>query len=168
MAASCPHASGTGRPVEDTARWRGPEEILARCDPEIDWRPHLIGRVEDRTYRGHDGIADWSQDMADTFEEMRPKLRDLIRVEADRVLVVLTLGFRGRGSGVFQDLRLGHLWRVQDGLAVRFESFPEPEARAASGLNQHERPIVREDAYENEREQRARSHRDESAHEAGA
>jgi ketosteroid isomerase-like protein len=127
-------------PVEQGGFWKTRpdgsvhEEVLARCEPEIDWRTHLVGRVESRTYSGHGGMADWSRDMADVFEEMRPELHDLIRAGEDRVLVILTLAFRGRGSGVVQDLRLGHLWTFQDGLAVRFESFPESEARRASGL----------------------------------
>jgi ketosteroid isomerase-like protein len=127
-------------PVADGGLWKTrpdgvvANEILAHCDPEIDWRPHLIGRVEGHTYRGHDGMADWSHDIADVFEEMQPELHELTRAGDHRVLVILTLGFRGRGSGLSQHLRLGHLWTFQDGLAVRFESFSESEARAASAL----------------------------------
>lgn len=127
-------------PVEQGGLWKTrpdgvvPEETLARCDPDIDWRPHLIGRVEGRAFGGHHGMADWSRDMADVFEEMQAEVHELTRAGDDRVLVILTLGFRGRGSGLSQHLRLGHLWTFQDGFAVRFESFSEADARAASAL----------------------------------
>jgi hypothetical protein len=127
-------------PVEQGGMWKTrpdgvvSEEVLARYNPEIDWRAHLIGRVEGHAYAGHDGMAAWSRDIADAVEEMRPELHELTRAGDHRVLVVLTLGFRGRGSGVPQDLRLGHVWTFQDGLAVRFESSSESEARAACAL----------------------------------
>jgi ketosteroid isomerase-like protein len=60
---------------------------------------------------------------------------DLEPAGADRVLAVLTMHGRGRGSGAPAEMRVGQLWTFRRGRAVRMALFWDvDEARRAAGL----------------------------------
>jgi ketosteroid isomerase-like protein len=86
-------------------------------------------------YRGRDGIAQFFEMLADSFEWFEYELEDVVEVDEDRVLALLRLRARGRGSGVEVDTPLAHLWELRDEKAARMQAFAErEEAFAALGL----------------------------------
>ncbi len=49
-----------------------------------------------------------------------------LRRRGDKLVVVVDLWGRGRGSGVEVEARAAHLWQFRDGKAVRFEIYGDP------------------------------------------
>ena len=70
----------------------------------------------------------------DVYERFRPHVERVIDL-GERVVVIVSGTARTRSSGVDVPIRLGYLWTVRDGKAIRFEWFTSPEeALAAVGM----------------------------------
>jgi ketosteroid isomerase-like protein len=74
----------------------------------------------------------------ESFAEFTMEPIDLIGVGSDRVVVVLRMHGRGRGSGVPVEEEIAHLWTIEDGKAVAMQVYSHAQdalrdARAASG-----------------------------------
>jgi ketosteroid isomerase-like protein len=94
----------------------------------------MAGMVEGRTYVGLEGLDTWAADMAEAFEEMRAEVHEVVPMGDDQVVVIVTWHFKGRGSGVEHELRVGHLWTFLGGKAIRMTAFTDQdEARAVAG-----------------------------------
>jgi uncharacterized protein len=108
--------------------------VLGGLDPEIEVRPPPEFPGED-SYHGHAGfLAYWAR-WLDSWEEYRliPEFIDA----GGRVVVVYRVVARGKGSGIEVETRLGHVWTVRAGQAVRMEIFRGPdEALEAVGLSE--------------------------------
>jgi uncharacterized protein len=94
-------------------------------DPEIEW--HEPGdSPEAGTHHGRDSFERFLRGWMDSFEAFR-----VVPVEVaergDKLIAVVHQSGRGRASGVEVDARLAHVWTVEDGRAVRWESVPSPE-----------------------------------------
>jgi ketosteroid isomerase-like protein len=103
-------------------------------DPDIEI-VSAFGGIEERTYRGHDGLARWVQDVTEAFDEWRLHIDEIEHLAADRALVVGAVHFRGRGSGLTVDLPCAWLMEHDEGRLTRFEAYPNrvDEARDAAG-----------------------------------
>jgi ketosteroid isomerase-like protein len=58
------------------------------------------------------------------FEEVITEPEEFFE-RGDRVVVFVLMHLRPRGSSAVVDMRVGHLWTMRDGQAVRCEVFPE-------------------------------------------
>jgi ketosteroid isomerase-like protein len=57
----------------------------------------------------------------------------------DQIVVFALVRSRPRGSNAVVENRIGHVWTMRDGKAVRLQIFPEREkALEAAGLSPHE------------------------------
>ena len=109
-------AEGVIRRLPDAAMAieRGQHEGLRRAVAEswhqnCEWFP-LIGGVEGETsYRGHEGIVQFSEDLVNAFE-VRYEHHD-VRVLGDAVVGLMSMHLRGRGSGLEIDTELGVVLR---------------------------------------------------------
>jgi ketosteroid isomerase-like protein len=116
------------------------DAFASMLDPEIEWRPAVIGRAEGDSateYRGREGFWRW---VADTDEVMDPfwlegqEYRDL---GADRVLVLAVLGGRGKASGVETRAEIGQVLTFRAGLVVSYRAYLDhAEALEAVGLSE--------------------------------
>ena len=103
---------------------------FALLDPEFEWlEPEhtLIGG----THRGHDEIRRALEAQIEVFDEFSIE-PEAFHEQGDRVAVPVRQRARGGASGVELEIRIGHLWTIRDGKAVRLEVFPaSKDARRA-------------------------------------
>jgi ketosteroid isomerase-like protein len=104
-------------------------------DADAEWIP-ITAVLEGNSYRGHDGVRQWIEDMRRDWEvyETRPEeFRDL---GDERVLILGTWRARGRSSGVeLNSQQAAWLLRCQAGKVIRMQTFTDRErAFEAAGL----------------------------------
>jgi ketosteroid isomerase-like protein len=108
--------------------WRGGSDwFLEFLSTEIDWevRPDLpdAGR-----YRGHDGFRKLSERFDDVMEDMWFRPQELIAVGENQVVVPLTWGGRGKGSGLsFEERAETWVFTVSGGKITRVKEFATRE-----------------------------------------
>jgi ketosteroid isomerase-like protein len=115
---------------------RDAEAVLPFTDPEIELQSPIIGGVEGKIYRGHQGVREWIAETDAAFEELRlepEEFRDL----GDDVLMIGRLYARGRESGVEIDSPTAWLSAFRDGKAVRARGYLNiQDALEAAGLSE--------------------------------
>jgi ketosteroid isomerase-like protein len=103
------------------------EAFVALTDASIE-HTRLPAAFGPETYRGRDGIRRWFIDMAESWQEWRNEIEELVEVSADTV--VAAIRFRGvaKESGVPVEARLGLVCVLSEGKVVRSRSYPSGEA----------------------------------------
>jgi ketosteroid isomerase-like protein len=84
-----------------------------------------------------DGLRDWiEQWYRDPWEgQLQMEVERIEELEDGRVLALLTLRAKGRGSGAPVDTEYAHILTFRDGLCLRVDGFPSwKRALAAAGL----------------------------------
>jgi ketosteroid isomerase-like protein len=111
------------------------EAGLAVCHPEIDF--HSMLGISGRSYRGHDGIREYFDDIESAWAEWGVDVERVSEAADGRVAIVMTMRARGKGSGAALAERTAHVWVLRDGRLLQNELFREPEeALRALGLPQ--------------------------------
>ena len=105
------------------------DDIVIRDRPEAP---------DAQTYTGREGMREALAISDESFSEFTMEPIDLIGVGSDRVVVVLRMHGRGRGSGVPVEEEIAHLWTIEDGRAVAMQVYSHAQdalrdARAAAG-----------------------------------
>ena len=119
---------------------RGDREGLRRAIAEVwhqdcEWFP-LIGGVEGETsYRGHDGIVQFSEDLANAFEVRYGDQE--VRVIENAVVGRMTLHLRGRGSEVEINTELGVVYEIEGELIRRGWAYDSHAAALAAAEGIH-------------------------------
>jgi ketosteroid isomerase-like protein len=98
--------------------------------PEFEMHDH--GLLDVPVLRGPDAIREAQAKAADAFGETRFQPARLIDLD-DRILALVRFFARGRGSGVELETKIGQLWTLKDGQAVRLDVYRtwEEAAKAA-------------------------------------
>src|ERR671911_147660 len=108
--------------------WDG---VLDTMHPNVVWKTVRTG-----THRGHEEVRRFFADMTAAFEEVAFEPEEFFE-RGDQIVVFLRLRARPSGAGEAIENRVGHLWTVRDGKAVRCETFPRrEEALEAAGLRE--------------------------------
>ena len=103
--------------------------VLELLDPDLEW--HEPGdSPEAGTHRGRDSFERFFRSWIDSFDEFRVEPVRVVERGKDLVAVVHQSG-RGRASGVEIEIRLAHVWTVEDGRAVRWEAIANPDEALA-------------------------------------
>jgi ketosteroid isomerase-like protein len=76
------------------------------------------------TYRGAENARRFFEDLFEPFEEVVIEPQEFFD-RGDRILALVKVRSRPRGSSAVVENRIAHLWTVRDGKAIRFEIFPE-------------------------------------------
>jgi uncharacterized protein len=105
--------------------------VLELLDPEIEWREPEPS-PEAGTHRGRDGFERFLRGWLESFEAFRVEPEQVVERDGRLIAVVRQTG-QGRTSGVEVDARLAHVWTVEDGRAVRWESVGQPEEVLGDG-----------------------------------
>ena len=104
---------------------------LSGMHRDIEWKTTRTGR-----HRGHDEVRRFMEDMREPFEEVMVEPDEWFD-HGDRIVVFLRIRARPRGSDAIAENRVGHLWTMRDGKAIRCETFPRrEEALEAAGLSE--------------------------------
>jgi ketosteroid isomerase-like protein len=113
----------------------GVEAALPYLHPEIEWvaPPEWL---EDRLYKGHDGIRRLSAYWTQLFDEYRIMPQRVMDAGDGRVVLLLQQEGRIIGSGDRVESPLGYLVEIRDTLVTRVEIFFSWEATLeAAGLS---------------------------------
>jgi ketosteroid isomerase-like protein len=109
-----------------------PEAAVAVCDPEIEFMSVLA--VSGRAYHGHDGIRQYFADVAAAWSEWRVELHRIVPAPEERVVIEMTMHFRGKESGAAFSDYAAHVWTLRNGKLLRNEPFRDPkDALRAAG-----------------------------------
>jgi ketosteroid isomerase-like protein len=109
-----------------------PEAAVAVCDPEIEFLSVLA--VSGRAYHGHDGIRQYFADVAAAWSEWRVELHRIVPAPDGRVVIAMTMHFRGKESGAAFSDQTAHVWTLRNGKLLRNEPFRDPkDALRAAG-----------------------------------
>lgn len=92
---------------------------LECMDPEIEWSEGT-DVPERHIYHGHEGVRHQQQRFEEAWESFRIEPVDFA-ASGDKLVVIVNLWGRGRGSGAEVEARAAHLWEFRDSKAVRFE-----------------------------------------------
>ena len=110
------------------------ERILALLHPEFETAVGPELSPEPDAYRGYEGVRRYFDSFRDAMDLIR---FDPVRLHdaGESVVVALRLSARGRSTGIRVEQRLGQVWTVQDGKALRIQSYISyREALRAVGL----------------------------------
>ena len=111
-------------------RRRDFDSFMELMDPDIEFSS-LILEVEG-TYRGHDGIRSWWNDVLAVFPDWQPQVEDAREVGGRVVLRVRAEG-AGTGSGINVDRDIWQVAEVRDGRLSAWKFFrTEQEALVAA------------------------------------
>jgi ketosteroid isomerase-like protein len=115
--------------VEETIRaaydaWsrRDLDDILRLVHRDAEVRPVLGANLETDTYRGHDGVRHWMEDLHGEWATFEVTVTELVE-RGDRVLCAFGVHARGRASGIVIDEELFHVIEMRDGLIRRLHAF---------------------------------------------
>jgi ketosteroid isomerase-like protein len=103
--------------------------------------PEFELRTADRapnpgTYRGPEEVRRFFEDLFEPFEKVVVEPEEFFE-GADQIVVFVLTRFRPTGSSAVIENRIGHLWTMREGKAVRLEIFPRREdALEAAGLSE--------------------------------
>jgi ketosteroid isomerase-like protein len=98
---------GTLHVLDDAAEWHEHSEL-----PEAD------------SYRGREVIQAFLESFLESWDEFRQEVEDLI-AEDGKVLILLHMIGRGKGSGIRVEARYAHLWTMRDGRGVRIDTYTD-------------------------------------------
>ena len=89
-----------------------------------------------KTHRGPEAARQFFDDLFEAFEEVVIEPQEFFE-NGDRIAVFLLVRSRPKGSSAVVENRIGHLWTMREGKAIRLEIFPEREkALEAAGLSE--------------------------------
>lgn len=110
------------------------EGALAAIDPEIVIQDHDIPDAGE--YHGIDGMFRWQADWESSWESWRWEPEEFIDV-GDRVVAVLRVYAKGRGSGVDVERLDGAVWTMRDAKGIRLDYYgSKAHALEAVGLRE--------------------------------
>jgi ketosteroid isomerase-like protein len=98
---------------------------VAVSDPEIEFLSVLA--VSGRAYRGHEGVRQYFEDVAAAWSEWRVEVHRVAPAADGRVVIVMTMHYRGRESGAAFSDQTAHIWTLRDGKLLRNEPYRDPE-----------------------------------------
>lgn len=97
------------------------EAMLARMDPEFEWRP-LEDSPVSGDYRGHEQVRRYVEDWRSTLDSVRIELGEPTAV-GDHVVVVVRGYGRGRASGIELNSHFWQVWTLRSGRAVQMQEY---------------------------------------------
>jgi len=98
---------------------------LAVCHPEVELQS-LLG-ISGRAYRGHEGIHEYFDDVASAWEHWRVEVERVAEAADGRIVIIMTMHARGKGSGATLAARTAHIWTLEDGRLRRNQLYREPK-----------------------------------------
>lgn len=114
----------------------GVEETLAYLDPELVWTapPEWL---EQRVYRGHDGIRELSSYWTENFEQYRLDLERVFELDDDRAAVLLYQRGWVKDSDTEIEQAVGYVVEVAEGKLTRVDVYFSWDATLeAAGLKE--------------------------------
>lgn len=99
---------------------------LSLSDPAIEFTS-LVAAVEGRTYRGHDGVRRYFEDLAAVWREWHNEPQEIVEIKPGTVVGEARWRGIGRDSGVAMELRIAGAFELAAGKLVRVSMYPTRE-----------------------------------------
>jgi ketosteroid isomerase-like protein len=102
------------------------QAALETWDPQIEWhfeRDAVISGL----HRGHDQVRTALSSFVSEWEDFAVEIEDLIAVDDERVVLLVHLTGRGRGSGIPLDFREANIFTIRDGKIVNVREYFDRE-----------------------------------------
>ena len=103
--------------------------VLELLDPDIEWH-EPDPSPEAGTHTGRDSFERFMSSWIDSFDGFQVEPEQVVE-RGDKLIAVVRQSGRGLASGFHIDARLAHVWTVQDGRAIRWESVEDPDEALA-------------------------------------
>ena len=107
-------------------------EVLPLWDPACEFTSVMSG-VEPRTYRGHEGIRRYADEMMESWQEWRVDVAETSDVDADTVLATIRTRLVGKQSGAVVEADRTLVCVLSHGRLLRVRAYPD-RAEAAESL----------------------------------
>jgi ketosteroid isomerase-like protein len=98
---------------------------VALCHPEVEFNS-VLG-ISGRAYLGHGGIREYFDDVEAAWRDWTVEVERVTAAADGRVVIVMTMHARGKGSGASLSERTAHIWTLKDGKLLRNEPYREPK-----------------------------------------
>jgi ketosteroid isomerase-like protein len=102
------------------------EELIVRSDPEIEWYSRFAHLADEGVFRGHEATRRYMEAVEESFEEVYAVVDGGLAV-GDIAVLVGSIHYRGRGSGLEADEPTIWVLTFRDGKLLRFQAFRDPE-----------------------------------------
>jgi ketosteroid isomerase-like protein len=102
------------------------QAALETWDPQIEWhfeRDAVISGL----HQGHDQVRTALSSFVSEWEDFAVEIEDLIAVDDERVVLLVHLTGRGRGSGIPLDFREANIFTIRDGKIVNVREYFDRE-----------------------------------------
>ena len=122
----------------DAFNRRDLEAWLAEWDARCEYRPAMERDMagDDDSFRGHQGLRRWWQEMSDAWSYLHTDVHE-IRPVADRVFTSVTLSGKGRVSGAEMEASFFLVGTIRDGKVLSSRDYADREqALKAVGLEE--------------------------------
>jgi ketosteroid isomerase-like protein len=112
------------------------DRVAKFLDPEIDWRA-IEGAPDDiGVFKGHEAMRRYWEEWFEIFDLVRIEPEELIDTD-ERVVVVMRVVVRPKGSDAEMDIRYATVYTVRNGRVVRGREYAtREEALEAAGLRE--------------------------------
>ena len=112
------------------------QDVFETWDPQIEWdfeRDAVISGL----HRGRDEVRAALSSFLAEWEDLAAEIEHLIAADDERVVIVMHVTGRGRGSGVPLDFRLANIFTLRGGRIVHVKEYFDPQAAfVAAGLRE--------------------------------
>ena len=102
-------------------------------DPEVEFSPWLAREIEHGTYRGHDGVRRFFEELRDMLGPVAFAPEEFHPLTDDLIVVFTRLEGIGQQSDVPVGTDLGLLYEFHDGLVIRLTAFGSHEEALSAG-----------------------------------
>ena len=111
-------------------------EAVPLWDPACQFTSVMSG-VEPRTYRGHDGLRRYAEEMLESWQEWRVDVVEAVDVDADTVLATISTRLVGMQSGAVVEAARTLVCVLSEGRLLRVHAYSSRgEALQAAGLRE--------------------------------
>ena len=109
---------------------------VALSDPKVEFRS-VLADVEGATYRGHDGIGRYFNDMTESWQEWHNEAGEVLEIAPDTVFTEVQFRAIGKDSGVTVEGHNAVVFVLSEGKVMRVHSYQSrDEALEAAGLSE--------------------------------
>ena len=118
------------------ARNRGDvEAVLAECDPDVEWHPHLA-TLGGKPILGLAGLREYLASLKQDWESFHHEPEEFFDL-GDKIVAFLHTSARGKSSGIDIDVRVGHVLTFRNGKVLRSVTYLDrDEALTAANEDQ--------------------------------
>jgi uncharacterized protein len=115
---------------------RDPNGLFAQVDPAVEVHPLTGAMLEGVSYRGHEGMRQWFEDVAEYWESMWVEAYQFLDAE-QAVVVVGRVHGRGKRSGVAIEAPAAWVFHLRDARLTYLRLYLDrEEALEAAGLSE--------------------------------